>query len=149
MEVRGSESWPGVEGRWVEVSAHLDPLCVCAAPSRALVVTSPGFDLWVCSAVAPVSDDWSGVLASISEPEGEFAVARCAAVLGVPWADVTEPVLVAQVMLLASWEESLAALVRESSPDQLLALRQHVFGGRPADVVRALRCVRDYAAVVQ
>lgn len=148
LVVTGRESWPGVEVRWLDVSADLDPGDGCAERARALVATASGFDLWVCCGLGPADGDWDS-LDELRDVKGETAVARAAAVFGVPWGSLSESVMRAQLVLLQGAEESLMERVREASPDQLLALRQHVFGGRPGDMVRVLRVLRDYAAVTQ
>lgn len=139
-----------VEARWVDVSALLDN--GASARALALVVTMPGADLWVCCSLAPMPADEVAMRECVMEMESETgaaAVGRCSAAFGMPWARLTEVTMRGQLVLLMGEDMPWMEQVRESTPEQLLLLRERLYPGKPADVVRALGWCRQYAGSVQ
>lgn len=130
---------PGVLVRFVDVP-----------PRRAMVVTAVDLGLWVCAAAdVPEAAGWDAAVDTMRDAEGADAVGRCVAVFGLPWEDLTERILLAQLALMRDIEAGPMEYLRACSVEQLLALRQRVHGGRPASMVKALRCLHEYAELVQ
>lgn len=129
---------PGVLVRFVDMTPRL----------RAMVVTAQGMDLWLCAAVDdPDLPGWGDAVDAMRDADGELAVTRSAAAFGLPWECLSDEVLLGQLVLM----EDVPAMehLRTLSADQVLALRERVHGGRAASMVKALRCLHDYAALTQ
>jgi hypothetical protein len=129
---------PGVLVRFVEMTPRL----------RAMVVSGQGMDLWICAAADdPDAAGWDAAVDDMRDVDGELAVVRCAAAFGLPWECLSDEVLLGQLVLME--EGPAMEHLRGLTPDQVLALRERVHGGRPASMVKALRCLHDYAALTQ
>lgn len=129
---------PGVLVRWVRVP-H----------GQAMVVTAHGMDLWICAAIAPVEAGWTTAIDEMRDAAGELAVTRYCAAFGSPWVDLSQEVIHAQFALVSRLEERVLEQLSTYSPEQVIALRQHVDGGRPCSVLRALKCLHDYSSLTQ
>lgn len=137
------ESLPGVLVRWVDVAPAE------GEEHKAMIVTARDMGLWCCAAVAPTSAEWREAVGEMRDGEGELAVARYCAAFGLPWESLSEEVVRGQFILLRELDPRVLGWLSASSPEQVVALRQRVYGGRPASVVRALKCMCEYAEVVQ
>ena len=94
-------------------------------------------------------EDAREAVEEMREPDAEMGAARCSAAFGMPWAELTENMLRSQLLLLANGERPFHEQMRQSSPEQLLALRERLDPGLPGDVARVLSWCRTYASSVQ
>lgn len=129
---------PGVLVRWVRVP-H----------GQAMVVTARGMDLWLCCAIAPLEAGWASAVHEMCDAAGELEVTRYCAAFGSPWVDLSQEIIHAQHALVSRLQLSVREQLSSYSPEQVIALRERVHGGRPCAVLRALKCIHDYAALTQ
>lgn len=144
----GEERLGAVLLRWVPAPTHLDVSCGCGAVD-VLVVADERSGLWMAAAVCETPEHREAVLSELSEDEASVdeATARCSAAFGVPWEELSVAVMRGQLVLMAALEPRTIDVLRELDPGRLVEMR--LVNVKPAQVVRALRAMRDYAAGTQ
>lgn len=137
----------GMRVRWVHEACRSPEVCGCAGSDH-VAVALEGRDLWVVTATDRSSRvDWSDTLDElVADDDAVEAVERCVAVLGVPWRLVSTYLLRAQGAALMG-DDRLVAEIMARSPAQLFELRRYV--EKPAEMVRFLKLMTEYAAVRQ
>lgn len=140
LEVQSERTLAGLPARWV----RFDELRV-----DVLLVSAEG-GLWVPAAEVVWGEDRDE---AVAEAVGEdWDRWRRGAVLvstafGVPWEDLSLSVIAGQLALVQALEDETLEVLRRLDPERLVELR--LTCPRPAQVVRALRCMRDYGARTQ
>lgn len=134
-----------VPGRWIRTSTHLDPDCGCGEVEVLLVSMADGA-LWIPAGIALAGRD-ALLAAHECDEEWPLVVERMAAAFGLPWERMTVSRVRGQMVLLAVLEEGTLGVLASLDPERLFEMRR--VNREPAEVLRALRLMRDYGAARQ
>jgi hypothetical protein len=137
-----------VPGCWIRTPTHLDPDCSCGEV-EVLLVSLPDGALWLPMGLVRDGDRDALTDCLLDQEAGswEFAAARLTAAFGLPWERLTVSRVRGQLVLLMALEDSTSEVLNGLDPERLFELRR--VSREPADVVRALRLMRDHGSRTQ
>jgi hypothetical protein len=134
--------------RWVRAPLHVVEGCTCEGSSEVMVASLDG-GLWLPLGFAHGEHGLHlEHMAEMVEDEGECeAMRRLSAAFGLPWDKLTLAVLHGLFVLIAALEDDTLNLIASLEDERLAELR--LTCPAPANVLRALRMMRDYGARTQ
>lgn len=145
LEVQSEEMLGDVVVRWVRVPMHLREGCEHAETDLMVVGT---LGLWCPAALLLVGQPRDELREELTEDNGwEAGVARYVAAFGCPWEQLSMPVARGLLVLMQALEDETLDVLHGLDPVRLVELR--LACPRPAQVVRALRAMREYGARTQ
>jgi hypothetical protein len=143
LTVESEETLGSVLVRWVRAPLHLDDSCGCG-DGTVMVAAADDTDLWCALAVlGPGETCQEGRDRLMEGLEWERSTAQLAAAFGWPWAKLTVPAMRGQLVLGHALEDETLLMLVRVDPERLLDMR--LTCTQPADMVRALRLMREHA----
>lgn len=144
LAVESEETLGGVLVRWVRAPIHMRDGCEHGETDLMLVGT---LGLWCPAALLTVGQPREEIVAELTVEVGadwEVQVSRYVAAFGCPWVEMSMAVARGLLLLVQALEERTLLVLHGLDPERVVELRRTC--PRPAQVVRALRAMGEYAA---